>query len=131
MIVTTKNAVFWDVALCSSCVNQRLQPPAQRWLLTHRFFYPEDGGDIFLRNVASHKNYGATCQKTAFCNTDVLCKALHPCALPITEQGLPSMKLGSKAFQNLENHQCHRFKQLSDGSRNTEGYDYFSLTGKF
>jgi hypothetical protein len=24
-----------------------------------RFFYPEDGGDIFLRNVGSHKIYTA------------------------------------------------------------------------
>jgi hypothetical protein len=42
-----KNAVFWDVAaaICS------------RWFLAHGFFYPEDGGDMFLQNVSSHKNY--------------------------------------------------------------------------
>jgi hypothetical protein len=36
-----KNAVFWDVAQCGDFVNQ--------------FFYPENGGDAFLRNVVSHK----------------------------------------------------------------------------
>jgi hypothetical protein len=28
-----------------------------RWFLTRGFFYPEDGGDTFLQNVGSHKNY--------------------------------------------------------------------------
>jgi hypothetical protein len=30
-----------------------------RWFLTRRSFYPEDVGDIILRNVGSHKNYTA------------------------------------------------------------------------
>jgi hypothetical protein len=30
-----------------------------RWFLARGFFYPEDGGDIFLRNVGSHKIYTA------------------------------------------------------------------------
>jgi hypothetical protein len=30
-----------------------------RWLLACGFFYPEDGGDTFLRNVDSHKIYTA------------------------------------------------------------------------
>jgi hypothetical protein len=30
-----------------------------RWFLVHGFFYPEDGGDTFLRNVGSHKIYTA------------------------------------------------------------------------
>jgi hypothetical protein len=34
-------------------------PPAQRWFLARGFFYPEDGGDKFLRNVGSHKIYTA------------------------------------------------------------------------
>jgi hypothetical protein len=39
-----KNTVFWDVAAtCSS------------WFLARGFFYPEDGGDTFLRNVGSPK----------------------------------------------------------------------------
>jgi hypothetical protein len=38
-----KNAVFWDVTPCRSCVN----------------FWVEDGGDTFLRNVGSHKIYTA------------------------------------------------------------------------
>jgi hypothetical protein len=29
------------------------------WFLTHRFFYPEDGGDTFLRSVGSQKIYTA------------------------------------------------------------------------
>jgi hypothetical protein len=28
-----------------------------RWFLVHGFLYPEDGGDIFFRNVGSHKIY--------------------------------------------------------------------------
>jgi hypothetical protein len=43
--VTMKNAVFWNVAPCRSCELN---------------FYPEDGGDTFLRNVGSiHKIYTA------------------------------------------------------------------------
>jgi hypothetical protein len=30
-----------------------------RWFLARGFFYPEDGGDTFLRNVGSHKSYTA------------------------------------------------------------------------
>jgi hypothetical protein len=69
---TMNNAVFWDVASCSSCVNQHfasifsvqksaLQTAAtcSRWFLVRGFFYPEDGGDTFLQNVGSHKNYTA------------------------------------------------------------------------
>jgi hypothetical protein len=60
------NAVFWDVAPCSSCVNQRFggtyrlaAATCSRWFLSRGFFYPEDGGYTFLRNVGSHKNYKA------------------------------------------------------------------------
>jgi hypothetical protein len=83
-----KNAVFWDVAPCRSCVNRRFEgtyhlhlqgrkirelgtnvsrwlcsmqsaATCSRWFLTRGFFYPEDGGDTFLRNVGSHKIYTA------------------------------------------------------------------------
>jgi hypothetical protein len=37
-----------------------------RWFLAYEFFYPEDGGDTFLRNVGSQDLHGATSQKTAF-----------------------------------------------------------------
>jgi hypothetical protein len=30
-----------------------------RWFLVGGFFYPEDGGDMFLRNIRSHKIYTA------------------------------------------------------------------------
>jgi hypothetical protein len=30
-----------------------------RWFLVREFSYPEDGGDIFLRNVCSHEIYTA------------------------------------------------------------------------
>jgi hypothetical protein len=58
MAVTMKNAVFWDVTPHRSCV---VSSPAtcSLWFLTHRFFYPEDGGNTFLRNVGSHKIYMA------------------------------------------------------------------------
>jgi hypothetical protein len=116
MAVTMKNAVFWDVALCTTCVNRHFrgtyrlhlqgrkicergtsvsrwlqtEPPVEntqlyknreggsmghmgnqlvvqsaaicsRWFLARGFFYPEDGGDTFLRNVRN-----ATSQKTTF-----------------------------------------------------------------
>jgi hypothetical protein len=41
----------------------RTAATCSRWFLARGFFYPEDGGDTFLRNVGSH---GATSQKTAF-----------------------------------------------------------------
>jgi hypothetical protein len=70
--VTMKNAVFWDVASCRSCVNRRFggtsAATCSRWFFARGFFYPEDGGDTFLRNVDSHKIYihDATSQKTTF-----------------------------------------------------------------
>jgi hypothetical protein len=62
-VVTMKNAVFWDVATCRSCVNRlsggtyQSAATCSRWLLGRSFFYLEDGGDTFLRNVGSHKIY--------------------------------------------------------------------------
>jgi hypothetical protein len=69
-----KDAVFWDVAPCRSCVNRRfggtyhlhLQggkirvrgTSVSKWLQIG-FFYPEDGDDTFLRKVGSHKIYTA------------------------------------------------------------------------
>jgi hypothetical protein len=64
MAVTTKTAVFWDVAErvasifrvealkalppnCSQSVSNRLT-----LFLARVLFYPEDGGDTFLRNVS-------------------------------------------------------------------------------
>jgi hypothetical protein len=43
--------------------NQRKQVSAAtclRWFIGHGFFYPEYGGDTFLRNVSSHKIYTAS-----------------------------------------------------------------------
>jgi hypothetical protein len=56
--VTMKNAVFWDVAPCIFCVNRRFGG-TYLWFLARGFFYPEDEGDTFLRNVCSHKIYTA------------------------------------------------------------------------
>jgi hypothetical protein len=42
-----KISFFWDVA-AATCPH---------WFLARGFFYPEDGGDTFLRNVGSHKIY--------------------------------------------------------------------------
>jgi hypothetical protein len=53
--VSMKNAVFWDVAPCRSC----LLPPVHVGFFARGFFCPEDGGDAFLRNVGSHKIYTA------------------------------------------------------------------------
>jgi hypothetical protein len=66
-----KNVVFWDVALCRACVSRsfggkyslhlqgRKIPEREsawiatysRWFPARGFFYMEDGGDTFLRNV--------------------------------------------------------------------------------
>jgi hypothetical protein len=63
MAVTIKNAVFWDVAQCRTCVNRLFRPTSaatySRWFLARGFFYHEVGGDTFLRNVVSHKMYTA------------------------------------------------------------------------
>jgi hypothetical protein len=71
--VNMKNAVFWDMAPCRSCVNRRfgwtyrfslqgLQSASacSRWFFARGLFYPEDGGDTFLRHVDSHKIYTAS-----------------------------------------------------------------------
>jgi hypothetical protein len=47
--------------------NQReFAATCSRWFLARGFFYPEDGGETFLRNVGSHNLHGSTPQKTAF-----------------------------------------------------------------
>jgi hypothetical protein len=68
----SKNAVFWDAVPCKSCVNRRfggtyrihlrgkkIQREQMAAVSSHlltvvpcsRIFLPEDGGDMFLRNV--------------------------------------------------------------------------------
>jgi hypothetical protein len=70
--VTMKNAVFWDMSQCRSCVNRRFggmyslhfhgrksgscrlfAATCSHWLLSCGFFYAEDGGETFLWNVGS------------------------------------------------------------------------------
>jgi hypothetical protein len=41
----------------STCVELQSAATCSRWFLARGFFYPEDGGDTFLRNIGSHKNY--------------------------------------------------------------------------
>jgi hypothetical protein len=36
-----------------------IHPLATRWFLARLIFYPEDGGNTFLRNVGSHTDYMA------------------------------------------------------------------------
>jgi hypothetical protein len=84
--VTMNNAVFRDVAPCRFCMNRRFGATYQFHIQGKKspraknqreqvaadcgFFYPEDGGDTFLRNVGSDKIYTAhTSQKTAFFKT--------------------------------------------------------------
>jgi hypothetical protein len=38
-------------------LNRPQTATCSRWFLARGFFYPEDGGDTFLRNVGSHKIY--------------------------------------------------------------------------
>jgi hypothetical protein len=61
-----KNSVFWDVPPCRSCVTQSAATYS-RWFLARGFFYPENGSDMFLRNVGFTQDlHGAASQKTAF-----------------------------------------------------------------
>jgi hypothetical protein len=72
--VTMKNALFWDAAPYRPCVNRRFggtyrlhlqgrnirkRATCSCWFLVREFFYSEDGGDTFLRNVDSYKIYMA------------------------------------------------------------------------
>jgi hypothetical protein len=55
-------AIFWDISPCSPYGNRRFggiyhnhtQCRAARWFLARMIFDPEDGGDMFLRNVGSY-----------------------------------------------------------------------------
>jgi hypothetical protein len=40
-------------------VTEQIAAICSRWFLAREFYYPEDGGDTFLRNVGSHKIYTA------------------------------------------------------------------------
>jgi hypothetical protein len=44
-----KKAVFWDVALCRCLLASVLTVSSLEDFLF--FSYPEDGGDVFLRNI--------------------------------------------------------------------------------
>jgi hypothetical protein len=74
-----KKNVFWDVAACSAGVircfggkyrlhlqGRKIQERGEvaaatcsRWFLVRGYFYPEDGGDTFLRIVGLHNIYTA------------------------------------------------------------------------
>jgi hypothetical protein len=74
--MTMKNEVFWDVASYRSCV--QTAATCSHWFLVRRFFYPEDGGDMFLRNDGSYNLHGATSQKTVFLIISFLILILYP-----------------------------------------------------
>jgi hypothetical protein len=65
-----KNAVLCDVAPCESCKKRRFggtRLHLQGIKYESIFFYPEDGGDTFPRNVGSlQHSQEATAQMTAF-----------------------------------------------------------------
>jgi hypothetical protein len=50
--VLTKVVIFCDIALCSPYLTER-------WFLARLIIYPDDGGDMFLRNVGSYTDYKA------------------------------------------------------------------------
>jgi hypothetical protein len=60
-----KFLLFAGFHTCSDCghlASDTQNPTAatfSRWFLARGFFYPEGGGDRFLRNVSSHKIYTA------------------------------------------------------------------------
>jgi hypothetical protein len=47
------------IDLVWSDISEERITTCSRWFLFHGFFYPEDGGDTFLRNVGSYKIYTA------------------------------------------------------------------------
>jgi hypothetical protein len=51
-----RRALSLSVCVCV-CVRERETSHLLRLVLACRFFYPEHGGDMFLQNVGSHKNY--------------------------------------------------------------------------
>jgi hypothetical protein len=54
-------------------VNRRLAAATcSLWLLAHEFFYPEDGGDKFLRNVGLHKIYTASIPEDGILQEDLM-----------------------------------------------------------
>jgi hypothetical protein len=40
-------------------LSEPIAATCSHWFLVRGFLYPEDGGDIFLRNAGSHKKYTA------------------------------------------------------------------------
>jgi hypothetical protein len=50
--------VFTAMAMKNTVCRQSAAT-CSRWFLARGFFYPEDGGHAFLRNVSSHKIYTA------------------------------------------------------------------------
>jgi hypothetical protein len=59
-ILKLKNAIFWDVAPCSSCVNRRFGGMYRLHLQGRKIH--EQGTSVsrwlqFLQNIGSHKNY--------------------------------------------------------------------------
>jgi hypothetical protein len=53
-------AIVWDIAPCSPYMNRRFEGHLLHvGFLFGWFFYSEDGGDTFLRNIGSHTDYTA------------------------------------------------------------------------
>jgi hypothetical protein len=48
------NTVIKPIEISNENVNNS-EATCSHWFLDCEFFYPEDGGDTFLRNVGSHK----------------------------------------------------------------------------
>jgi hypothetical protein len=69
------------VEVFDSASTRRLQT-CPRWFLARGFFYPEDGGDTFLRNVGSHKNYTAPHPRKRHSSTSVLFPRKMPVSHP-------------------------------------------------
>jgi hypothetical protein len=56
---------------------------SSHWFLTRRFFYPEDGGDMFLWNVSSHKIYTAPHPRRRHSSMAIqFCLIWRVCGLP-------------------------------------------------
>jgi hypothetical protein len=76
--VIIKSINFWDITPCSPLsVNRRFggtYRQLSRWFLVQLIFYPEDGGDMFIRNVGWHStDYTASYSRRWYSSVFFLC----------------------------------------------------------
>jgi hypothetical protein len=105
-----------------------------RWFLARGFFYPEDGGDMLLRNVGSHKIYTsphprrldggirfpARARNVSLLHSVHTGSEVHPASYPMRTDG---------SFQRVKQpkHGPHRSLPSSAQVKNMELYVHFPI----